>query len=156
MFFFEKKQGIFLFFDFWKGHGRPPPSLISGFTTSYHVKPSFFNEIISPLCIWRVLFNVWFRHGLTVLITFKLFVKHLSRNYRYFHLLMIYQCITLEGVHYMIRTCSQLHRTDKYSKHSSIIWSVWPYGWVLVYKLSGSGFESSCNLLFLVLCMFAI
>ena len=156
MFFFEKKQGIFLFFDFWKGHGRPPPSLISGFTTSYHVKPSFFNEIISPLFIWCVLFHVWFRHGLTVLITFKLFIKHLFSNYRYFHLLMIYQCITLEGVHDMIRTCSQLHRTNKYSEHSSIIWSVWPYGWVFVYKLSGSGFESSCNLLFLVLCMFAI
>ena len=39
--------------------------------------------------------------------------------------------------------CSQMHRTDKYSEHSSIIWPVWPNGWVFVYELSGSGFESS-------------
>ena len=25
------------------------------------------------------------------------------------------------------------HRTDKYSEHSSIIWPVWPNGWVFVY-----------------------
>ena len=37
------------------------------------------------------------------------------------------------------------HRTDKYSEHSSIIWPVWPNGWVLVYELSGSRFESSCS-----------
>ena len=38
-----------------------------------------------------------------------------------------------------------MHRTDKYSEHSSIIWPVWPNGWVFVYELSGSGFESSCS-----------
>ena len=27
---------------------------------------------------------------------------------------------------------------------SSIIWSVWPNGWVFVYELSGCGFESCC------------
>ena len=36
-----------------------------------------------------------------------------------------------------------MHRTDKYSQHSSIIWPVWLDGWVFVYELSGSGFESS-------------
>ena len=35
--------------------------------------------------------------------------------------------------------------TDKYSQHSSIIWSVWLNGWVLVCKLSGCGFESYCS-----------
>ena len=35
--------------------------------------------------------------------------------------------------------------TDKYSEHSSIIWPLWPNGWVFIYELSGSGFESSCN-----------
>ena len=40
---------------------------------------------------------------------------------------------------------SQIHCTDKYSEHCSIIWSVWPNGWVFVYELRGSGFESSCN-----------
>ena len=38
-----------------------------------------------------------------------------------------------------------MHRTDKYSEHSSIIWSVWPNGRVFVYELSGSGLESSCS-----------
>ena len=33
---------------------------------------------------------------------------------------------TLKRVHDMIRTYSQTHPTDKYSEHSSIIWSVWP------------------------------
>ena len=51
----------------------------------------------------------------------------------------------LKRVRDMIRRYSQMHHTDKYSQHSSIIWLVWPYGWVFVYKLSGSGFESSCS-----------
>ena len=29
----------------------------------------------------------------------------------------------------MIITCSQMHRKDKYSQHSSIIWTVWLNGW---------------------------
>ena len=36
---------------------------------------------------------------------------------------------------------------DKYSQHSSIIWSVWLDGWVFVYELSGCGFESLCSYL---------
>ena len=52
---------------------------------------------------------------------------------------------TLKRVRDMIRRYSQMHRTDKYSEHSSIIWSIWPNGWVFFYKLSGSGFESSCS-----------
>ena len=50
---------------------------------------------------------------------------------------------TLKRVRDMTRTYSQMHRTDKYSEHSSIIWPVWPNGWVFVEELSGSGFESS-------------
>ena len=49
---------------------------------------------------------------------------------------------TLRRVRGMIRRYSQLHHTDKYSEHGSNIWSVWPNGWVFVYKLSGCGFES--------------
>ena len=42
---------------------------------------------------------------------------------------------------------SQMHRTDKYSQQSSIIWPVWLNGWVFVYELSGYGFESrSCHI----------
>ena len=47
---------------------------------------------------------------------------------------------TLKSVHDMARTYSQMHRTDKYSERSSIIWPVWPNGWVFVSELSGSGF----------------
>ena len=36
--------------------------------------------------------------------------------------------ITLKRVRDMTRTYSQMHRTDKYSEHSSIIWPVWPNG----------------------------
>ena len=45
----------------------------------------------------------------------------------------------------MTKIYSQMHRTDKYSQHSSIIWPIWLSGWVFVYKLSGSEFESSCS-----------
>ena len=52
---------------------------------------------------------------------------------------------TLKRVRDMTRTYSQMHRTDKYSQHSSITWSVWLNGGVFVYELSGCGFESSCT-----------
>ena len=39
---------------------------------------------------------------------------------------------TLKRVRDMTRTYSQMHRTDKYSEHSSIIWPVRPNGWVFV------------------------
>ena len=35
---------------------------------------------------------------------------------------------TLKRVRDMTRTYSQMHRTGKYSEHSSIIWPVWPNG----------------------------
>ena len=35
---------------------------------------------------------------------------------------------TLKRVRDMTRTYRQMHRTDKYSEHSSIIWPVWPNG----------------------------
>ena len=38
-----------------------------------------------------------------------------------------------------------MHHTDKYSENSSIIWPLWPNGWVFVSELSGSGFESCCS-----------
>ena len=44
----------------------------------------------------------------------------------------------------MIITYIQMHRTDKSSQHSSIIWLVWLNGLVFVYELSGCGFESRC------------
>ena len=38
-----------------------------------------------------------------------------------------------------------MHRTDKHSQHSSIMWPVWLNGCVFVYELSGCGFESRCS-----------
>ena len=51
---------------------------------------------------------------------------------------------TLKRIRNMIITYSQMHHTDKYSQHNSIIWPVWINGWVFVYGLSVSGFESCC------------
>ena len=51
---------------------------------------------------------------------------------------------TLKLVCDMIITYSQIHRADKCSQHSSIIWSVWLNRWVNIYKLSGCGFKSRC------------
>ena len=53
--------------------------------------------------------------------------------------------ITVKLVRDIIKTYSEMHRTDKYSRHSSIIWPIWPNGWVFVYQLSGCGFESRCS-----------
>ena len=39
---------------------------------------------------------------------------------------------TLKRVCHMTRSYSQMHCTDKYSEHSSMIWPVWPNGWVFV------------------------
>ena len=50
---------------------------------------------------------------------------------------------TLKHVHYMTRTYNQMHDTDKYSQHSSIIWLVWLNG--CVYELNGCSFECSCS-----------
>ena len=44
--------------------------------------------------------------------------------YIYIYICIIY--LTLKRVRDMTRTYSQMHRTDKYSEHSSIIWPVWP------------------------------
>ena len=52
---------------------------------------------------------------------------------------------TLKCVRDITRTYSQMHRTNKYSQDSSIIWSVWPNGWVFVSELSSCGFECSCT-----------
>ena len=35
---------------------------------------------------------------------------------------------TLKRIRDMTRTYNQMHRTDKYSEHSSTIWPVWPNG----------------------------
>ena len=36
--------------------------------------------------------------------------------------------LNLNRIRDMTGTYSEINRTDKYSKHSSIVWSVWPHG----------------------------
>ena len=43
------------------------------------------------------------------------------------------------------RTYIEMHRTDDYSQHNSIMWPVWLNGWVFIYKLSGCGFVLRCS-----------
>ena len=56
---------------------------------------------------------------------------------------------TLNLVHDIIITYSQMHRTDTYSQHTSIIWPVWLNDWVFVYELNGCVSESRCSLILL-------
>ena len=59
---------------------------------------------------------------------------------------VIARVIMITEITYSARSSySKMHRTDKYSPHSSVIWLVWLNGWVFVYELSGCGFESSCS-----------
>ena len=72
------------------------------------------------------------------------FAPALSKEFLYIQATI--ECgFTLTRVRHMTRTYRQMHRTDDYSEHSSIIWPVWPNAWVFVHKLTGSGFESSCS-----------
>ena len=59
---------------------------------------------------------------------------------------------TLKRICDMITTYSQMHWTDKHSQHSSIIWPVWPNGWVFIYEPSGCSFESCCSHYKLFIC----
>ena len=44
---------------------------------------------------------------------------------------------TLKSVRDMIKAYIQIHGTDKYSQHSSIIWLVGINDWIFVYELTG-------------------
>ena len=81
----------------------------------------------------------------------RLFLARSSLTFR-----QLYRCrFNLKRVLDMIITYNQMHRTDNYSQHSSIIWPVWIIGWVFGYKLSGCGFKSHCchlNMIWLMVC----
>ena len=51
---------------------------------------------------------------------------------------------TLKLARDVVITDIQMHRTDKFAQHSSIIWPIWLNGWVFVYELSRCGLESRC------------
>ena len=53
------------------------------------------------------------------------------------------QCgFTLKLLRDMIITCTQMHRTDKYSEQSLIIWAIQLHGWVSINELSGCEFKA--------------
>ena len=102
--------------------------------------------------IWPVLLNGW-------MLVYKLGwlwvqIKLLSLNFQIWRLLVARNSLTfrqtieckfpLKLVREMIISCSQMHSTDRYSQHNSIIWPVWLNGWAFVYELSGLEFKSRC------------
>ena len=100
-------------------------------------KDSRRNSIIRP--VWRnscVIVYELSRCG------FKFLCSHLNFRYRacfQYKLLDIrenIECVfTLKCVRDMIIAQSQMHRTDKISQSSFIIWPVWPNSLVFLYKL---------------------
>ena len=63
-------------------------------------------------------------------------------NHYFLDIIATIDCgFTLKRVRDMIITFSQMNRTNRYCKHSSIISAVSLNGWVFVYELSGCGFE---------------
>ena len=61
------------------------------------------------------------------------------------HIRTTIECrFTLKRICGMIITYCQMHHTDKYFQHRSIIWPVWLNGWVFSKEPSGCGFESRC------------
>ena len=70
--------------------------------------------------------------------------NHLAKLTKWLAVLWVLICTKYLSVRDITRRYTQMHRTDKYSQHNSIIWLVWLNGWVFVYELSGCGFESSC------------
>ena len=103
------------------------------------------SENLSVWCIWLYVLLMLRFHLQT-----KWFWLHLNfvpaSSKEFLDIQVSIECgFTLKRVRDMARTYSQMHRTDKYSEHRSIIWPVSLNGWVFAYELSGSGFESSCN-----------
>ena len=69
---------------------------------------------------------LWVRISLLLL---KLQIWQLPRAGSFLTFKQTIECgSTLKLVRDMIRTYSQMHRADKYSEHSSIIWTIWLHG----------------------------
>ena len=105
----------------------------------------------NPLRLWTKWLWIWMS-----LLSLKLQIWHLLWARSFLTFRQTVECgFTLKLIREMIITYSQMHRTDKNSQHSSIIWPVWLNGWVFVYELNDWGFEScycqlSWEILFLI------
>ena len=118
------------------------------------IQKAAFLGILQISALWLAKkrpFNLLFWNAKWTCIEIEVRCSHLKLRYRpYFEEFLGIQTtieygFTLKRVRDMIRTHSQMHCTDKYSQHSSIIWPVWPNGWVFIYELSGCGFEARCS-----------
>ena len=66
----------------------------------------------------------------------------------FLHIQATAECgFTVKHARGMIITYSQMHRTNEFSHHSSIIWPVWLNDSLFVYEQSGCGFEFRCSYL---------
>ena len=85
---------------------------------------------------------LWIRISL---LSLKLQIWHLLRARSSLTFRQTIECgLTVKPVRDMIITYSQMHRTNKYSQYSLIIWPVCVNSWVFFYKLSGCRLESRC------------
>ena len=111
-------------------------------------KFSQHRSVIWPVWINRSVF-VYASSGFWVgilLLSLKLQKWCLVRATTSFTFTQTIECgFTLEVERDIIITYTQMHRTDKYSQHSSIISQVWLNGSVFISVLCGSGFESCCS-----------
>ena len=60
---------------------------------------------------------------------------------------------SLKCIPVMIRTCSKMLRTGKYSQHNSISWLVGENGWLYIYELSEFQSKSRCSHLIFTFCL---
>ena len=96
------------------------------FTTVYRLKKSAWKNA------WHFIVNL---HSLVAPVSSKDFLDIQTTMECRFHLKRLCD---------MIITYRQMHHTDKYLQHSSIIQPVWLNGCVFIYKLSGCGFKYCC------------
>ena len=115
-------------------------SVVEKLVTNPFIKKLKFS--ISLDQVWNILTLIFIislsKRGLGLVFLTQFSAWCLKRNIS--HIILF----TLKRIRNMIITYSQMHRTDKYSQHNSIIWPVWINVWVFVYGLSVSGFESRC------------
>ena len=102
----------------------------------------FLPKLVVLRSLWQLPNNLWTTYK-TFLYTCNNILVGINWNYS-LNIFRIIFGFTLKLVCDMIITYSQMHLTDKYSQHSSIIWQVWLNGWVFIYKPNGCRFESHC------------
>ena len=100
--------------------------------------------------------SIWcFSNFVNWLVSFTIFCYNELRKVVRYRLCELYFCVWA-FIHFPNYTFVFGHRTDKYSEHSSIIWPVYPNGWVFVYEVNGFVFKSSCSHLSISVAVFSV